>query len=52
MPRPIDKDMLFTCECGCTFELNRNDDPTTSTGCCKACGGSKWHLYDEQGHRL
>ncbi len=38
---------VFRCEeCGYTFKLKHpDDDPTSSSGCCKLCGGRQWRIY-------
>ena len=39
----------FRCgEVGCFYHflLKEWDDPTTSSGCCKLCGGAKWTLRE------
>ena len=41
------KPYFFKCyECGSTVHMEQFDDPTTSTGCCKVCGGDNWKIFD------
>jgi len=37
----------FRCDdCRTTKRLqNEYDDPTTASGACPACGGTRWHIY-------
>ena len=38
----------FRCkECNYQIAINEYDDPTTSTGSCPCCGGSKWNIFDK-----
>ncbi len=42
-----DAALVFKCfECGNTVPMEQFDDPTTSSGCCKGCGGNNWKIFD------
>lgn len=46
-PKMVEKPLRFFCsECGYTFRLDTDEDPTSSTGCCKNCGSGRWSLTD------
>ena len=52
MPIPVEKDILFMCECGMKMEVYSYDDPTTSTSCCPSCGSGYWRMYDKDGKSI
>jgi len=42
---PQDSWMMFACECGHMQVFDADfEDPTTTSGACKACGGTKWQM--------
>ncbi len=43
----------FRChECGYRKTITNYDDPTTSTGCCFGCGGTRWNIYDWSNNKV
>ena len=50
----MDVAWAFRCDT-CHYQVrlkNAADDPTSSSGCCPACGSVAWRIYakDDQGH--
>jgi hypothetical protein len=33
-------------DCGAHFLIGEFEDPTSSTGCCKTCGGNNWQIRE------
>jgi hypothetical protein len=43
--------LKFICyDCGYIFTFQNGEDPTSSSGCCKNCGSSKWQIKDLLGN--
>lgn len=44
---------IFHCkECGYRLEIDPFDDPTTSSGACRCCGGGDWTITGRDGNRF
>lgn len=46
--------VTFHCsDCGYSKFLDLDqEDPTTSTGCCKVCGSNKWTMKNDNGETI
>lgn len=50
---PSELHYKFKCyECRTEFWFEPDDDPTSSTGSCKTCGGKHWNIYDQNEDRI
>jgi len=49
----LDIILKFIChDCHYTIRIYASDDPTSSSGCCKNCGSSRWEVVDLLGRRV
>jgi len=45
--------LTFKClDCKTIFDYPDDEDPTTGSGCCKACGSSHWTISNMKGERI